>query len=87
LNPVTESKQILIEAGFTEEQALNLIHAIVADSPEKLWEIAPKWLDHVAETKRYMTMIEMVADGYIQVSEKKSEWLFKLRDEARVEGL
>lgn len=46
-NPIEESRTWLVECGYSETEAENLLRAIKADSPEKLWEIAPKWIEHV----------------------------------------
>ncbi len=79
-NPIEESRAWLVECGYSETEAENLLRAIKADSPEKLWEIAPKWIEHVGEHKRYQTqLLDLVAQGVIEVTcGEGGEWLFSL---------
>ena len=51
-----------------------------ADTPEQLWEIAPKWIEHCGEAKRYMTAIlELVAMGLLTVTANdEGEWMMSL---------
>ena len=36
MNPIEESKQYLVECGYTEQEAVNLISAVRHKDPEKL---------------------------------------------------
>ncbi len=84
-NPITASKAWLVEQGWLEDEAANLVSALKANSPERLWELAPKWIEHVGEARKYMALLECVALGIIDVSQDSEDegWLFKLSDEYR----
>lgn len=81
-NPITQSIVWLVECGWSKEQATNLAGAIKADTPEKLWEIAPLWLEHCGESMKYVhAMLGSVAMGLIEVTQgEDGKWLFKLND-------
>lgn len=81
-NPITQSIAWLVECGWDKEQATHLASAIKADTPEKLWEVAPLWLEHCGESMRYVhDMLGSVAMGLIEVTQDANgEWLFKLND-------
>ena len=87
-NPITQSIDWLVECGWTKEQATNLAGAIKADTPEKLWEVAPLWLEHCGDSMKYVNdMLGSVAMGLIEVTQgKDGEWLFKLNDAGMVLG-
>ena len=82
-NPVEASIKWLIECGYTETEAENLVTAIQDASKEMLWELAPKWVQHVGDHKRYQTcMLDLVAKGIIKVTANADgEWLFQLNDD------
>lgn len=81
-DPIQSSIQYLIETGWTEDQAKNLIKAINDPSAERLWEIAPKWIEHCGESKFYVAgMLDSVAMGLVSVSmNEEGEWIFALND-------
>lgn len=81
-NPIEASKDWLIECGYTETEAKNLLRAIHHENPEKLWEIAPKWIEHVGEHKKYQVgLLDLVAQGLISVTAgEQGEWLFELNE-------
>jgi len=80
-NPIAESIDYLVECGWEREQAVNLVAAIQDESAERLWEIAPLWLDHCGESMKYINLMGSVATGLITVTQSKDgEWLFKLND-------
>lgn len=81
-NPITQSIDWLVSCGWTKEQATNLASAIKADTPEKLWEVAPLWLEHCGESMRYVNdMLGSVAMGLINVTQgEDGEWRFALND-------
>ena len=81
-NPIEASKEWLIECGYTEAEAKNLLRALRHENPEKLWEIAPKWIEHVGEHKKYQVgLIDLVAQGLISVTAgEQGEWLFELNE-------
>lgn len=81
-NPITQSIDWLVECGWDKEQATNLAAAIKADTPEKLWEVAPLWLEHCGDSMKYVNdMLGSVAMGLIEVTQgADGEWLFKLND-------
>lgn len=87
-NPIEESKKWLVECGYTAAEAENLLRAIRHSIPEKLWEIAPKWIEHVGEHKRYQHgMLDLVAQGIISVTaDDDGEWIFQLNDKGLAVG-
>ena len=60
-NPIKQSIAWLVEQGFDEKQATNLCRAIHAETPEKLWEDAPAWLEWCGKIKREHDCIVMLA--------------------------
>lgn len=81
-NPITESINYLVECGWSEDQAKNLIRAIHDKSGERLWEVAPKWIEHCGECMKYVNgMLGTVALGLVKVSRgEDNDWLFSLSD-------
>ena len=81
-NPIEASKKWLVECGYTEAEAENLLRAIYHEDPGKLWELAPKWIEHVGEHKKYQhAMLDLVAQGLFSVTADESgEWCFSLND-------
>ena len=81
-NPITQSIAWLVECGWSKEEATNLAGAIKADTPEKLWEVAPLWLEHCGDSIKYVNdMLGSVAIGLIEVTQgADGGWLFKLND-------
>jgi len=79
-NPITQSIDWLVECGWDRKQATNLAAAIEADTAEKLWEVAPAWLDHCGESMRYVQgVLGSVALGLVSVTKgEDGEWLFAL---------
>ncbi len=51
-NPITASINWLVDQGFDRKQAANICRAIKADTPEKLWEDAPAWIEWCGKVKR-----------------------------------
>ena len=60
-NPITASIDWLVAQGFDRKQATNICKAIMADSPEKLWEDAPAWIEWCGKVKRDHDCIVMLA--------------------------
>jgi hypothetical protein len=88
-NPITESIDYLVECGWEREQAVNLVAAIRDESGERLWKAAPKWIEHCADSKRYVDeMLSCVALGLIEVTLGKDNetWFFKLNDKGMGAG-
>ena len=82
-DPIKDSIKYLIDCGWTENQAKNLIRAIKSDkSGEHLWEIAPKWIEHCGERMVYIKgVLESVAMGLVDVHmNDEGEWTFSLND-------
>ena len=80
-NPIEQAVAHLVSAGWTEEEAKNLLRAIHDKDGERLFtEVAPKWVDHCFESMNYTkNMLGVVAMGLVSVSlGKDGEWLFKL---------
>ena len=82
LNPITASIKYLVECGYTKEEAKNLMQAVQDESPERLLEIAPKWIEHVGEHKRYQEgLLGLIAKGCMTVTMgSDGEWMFRLND-------
>lgn len=87
-NPIEASKTWLVECGYTETEAENLLRAIYHEDPEKLWELAPKWIEHVGEHKKYqVAVIDLVAMGLVSVTaDENGEWCFRLNDKGLEAG-
>lgn len=81
-NPIEASIEYLVDCGWTEDQAKNLIRAIHDKSGERLWEVAPKWIEHCGECMKYVNgMLGTVALGLVKVSRgEDNDWLFSLND-------
>ena len=80
-NPISESINYLVECGWDREQSVNLVAAITDESGERLWQIAPKWIEHCGERMKYMNLLGTVATGLVSVEMgKEGEWLFKLNE-------
>ena len=79
-NPIKSSIKYLVECGWSENQAKNLIGAIHDKDPDRLWEIAPEWIQHCGEKKMYVDgLLESVAMGLIAVTKNDDgEWMFEL---------
>lgn len=79
-NPITASIDYLVECGWTTEQARNLISAVNDSSADRLWEIAPRWIEHCGECMKYVNgMLGTVALGLVKVNANdEGEWLFSL---------
>lgn len=79
-NPIKSSINYLVECGWSEDEAKNLIRAIHDKNPDRLWEIAPQWIQHCGEKKMYVTgVLESVAMGLIAVTKSDNgEWMFEL---------
>ena len=60
-NPITASTDWLVEQGFDRKQAANICRAIRADTPEKLWEDAPAWIEWCGKVKRDYDCVVMLA--------------------------
>ena len=81
-NPITESIKYLVECGWTEDQAKNLMRAIHDKSGERLWEVAPLWIEHCGQCMKYVNgMLGTVALGLVGVTRsEQGDWLFSLNE-------
>lgn len=82
-NPIEQSIEYLVECGWERGQAVNLVAAIRDESGERLWKAAPQWIEHCADSKRYVDeMLCSVALGLIEVElgEDNETWFFKLNE-------
>lgn len=81
-NPIEGSINYLVDCGWTKEQAENLIRAIYDSTGERLWEMAPKWIEHCGECMKYVNgMLGTVALGLVKVRRgDEGDWLFSLND-------
>lgn len=88
LNPIAESLSYLEECGWSSEQARNLLRAIHDSDGERLWQMAPRWIETVGEAKRLMALFEVVASGLATVrrADDDSDWLYGLTDHGRAVG-
>jgi hypothetical protein len=83
VNPIQESIKYLIECGWSEDQAKNLMKAIHDKSGERLWEVAPLWIQHCGECKQYVDgLLGTVALGLVKVSRNEDDagWNFGLNE-------
>jgi hypothetical protein len=86
-NPIEQSIDYLVECGWDREQAVNLVAAIRDESGERLWQIAPKWIEHCGERMKYMNLLGTVATGLVSVSVgADGKWLFSLNEKGMAEG-
>ena len=86
-DPIKASHRYLVDCGWTNDQARNLMSSLSADSAEQLWELAPQWIEYCGEAKKMMALLESVALGpLIRVSHNGEEWCYALRDGVTVEG-
>jgi len=60
-NPITQSIDWLMKQGFDKRQATNICQAIRAETPGKLWEDAPAWIEWCGKIKREHDCIVMFA--------------------------
>lgn len=81
-NPITASIEYLVECGWSEDQAKNLLRALYSKTGEHLWEISPRWVTHCGECMKYVNgMLGTVATGLVKVTESnEGEWLFSLNE-------
>jgi hypothetical protein len=84
-NPIEASRDWLVECGYTAEEAANLIRALKHRSKERLWELAPRWIEHLGQHRKYTTLLECVATGIVEVTQDSEDegWLFALSKEYR----
>jgi hypothetical protein len=86
-NPITASIDYLIDCGWSKEQATNLCKAIHSKSGEHLWEIAPEWIQHCGECKKYVDgLLGTVATGLVNVTKGDNSWMFSLNDQGMKVG-
>jgi hypothetical protein len=81
-SPIEAGKKWLVECGYTESEAHHLLRALHHEDAETLWALAPKWIEHVGEHKKYQVgLLDLVAQGLFSVTTgKNGEWLFELND-------
>lgn len=87
-NPITSSINYLVECGWSKEQATNLCKAVTSKtSAEHLLEIAPQWIEHCGESKKYVDgLLGTVATGLVTVTKDKETWMFSLNDKGMEAG-
>ena len=82
-NPIEQAIDHLVKAGWTKDEAKNLLGAITDKDGHRLFhEVAPKWVDHCFDSMSYVTnMLGVVAMGFVSVTlHEDGEWRFKLND-------
>ncbi len=68
MNPIEASIDWLCDQGFSRKEATNIVRAIKAESPEELWENAPKWIEWCGKIKKeHDGIVMLVAQGFINV--------------------
>lgn len=77
-NPITASLKALVDSGWKEQEARNLMRALKCDSPEQLWELAPQWVQHCINAKQQLTLLECVAMGPVRVNHDGNDWTYAL---------
>lgn len=77
-NPIKASLKAMVQCGWKEAEARNLMQALKCDSAEKLWDLAPKWVQHCMDIKQQMTLLECVAMGPIRVDHNGNDWTYAL---------
>lgn len=70
----------LVESGWDEDQAKNLIQAIYYKDKNKLINISQEWIEHCADSKFYVEgMLTSIAMGLIDVTKNDNgEWEYSL---------
>lgn len=81
-NPITSSIKYLVECGWSEDQAKNLIRAVRDKNKDRLIDVAQEWIQHCGESKYYVTgVLDSVAMGLVNVTKNDAEgWMFELND-------
>lgn len=82
-NPIEQAIDHLVKSGWTKDEAKNLLGAIHDKDGKRLFhEVAPKWVDHCADSMNYVkNMLGVVATGLVSVSlHEDGEWRFQLND-------
>lgn len=87
-NPIQASVDYLVDCGWTEQEAKNLIRAIHDKDPERLWEVAPLWIEHCGECMKYVSgLLGTVATGLVNVRRgDDGEWLIGLTEKGLAVG-
>lgn len=70
----------LVESGWNEDQAKNLIQAIYYKDKNKLIDISQEWIEHCADSKFYVEgMLTSIAMGLVDVTKNNNgEWEFSM---------
>jgi hypothetical protein len=82
-NPIEQAIAHLVSAGWTEDEAKNLLRAIKDTDGARLFhEVAPKWVDHCYDSMSYVkNMLGVVAMGLVSVTlHEDGEFRFKLNN-------
>jgi hypothetical protein len=80
-NPIKESINYLVNAGWSKEEAKNLIKALYHEDAKTLWDFAPEWIELVADAKKNLAMYDLVAKGIVNVTKHDNAWFYQLNDE------
>lgn len=81
-NPIDASVEWLVGCGYTHDQAQNLVRAIKDKSKDRLLELAPKWIEHVGEHKKYQELLDTIALGIIDVTaDENGKWCMALNED------
>lgn len=81
-NPVQEAIKWLQNCGWTLEESENIVRSVKDKDAERLFDIAPMWIEHCGNAKQYVEgLLGTVALGLVAV--KRSDeglWVFELND-------
>lgn len=84
-NPVLTYLADLQDAGFSHNEAENIVLSLQAANENDLLAIAPKWVAHVCETRRYYyQLIDLAGQGLLKVSFDNG-WKFELNEKGQAE--
>lgn len=72
----------LQSAGYSADEAKNIISALKGDNKEHLLTTAPVWIEHACNTRREFQKMKLVALGMMDVT-LDNGWQFALNDNAR----
>lgn len=89
MDPVEIVTGHLVEHGFTENQARNILGSVQANSQEKLLENAEKFVHYCTDIKaQYDVIIEAVCEGFMAVGyEKGGELYIGLKTDEFMDGI
>lgn len=79
-NPISASIDHLVNAGWSKDEAQNLIAGLYHEDAKTLWDFAPEWIELVADAKKNLAMYELVAKGIVNVTKRDNAWFYQLNE-------